>query len=558
MAQQKQRRSHARDEEFERSYRKVTGGKYRKKRKKLSKASSILVVCLATLLLGAIIAGGIHIYNLDQNGLIAKGVLVAGVDVGGMTKSQAIEKVTAATQDTYTKQAMVVKVLDTQIEIKSYISQAKLNVRQAVKAAFKQDKPGPVDLTPYLNLDEAAIRNELDELGEKYSSTLSKSKAEVTGTAPNHVLVVQLGSPEYGLDMNELYNSVLQAYSNNVFFTEGKCKLIEPQPIDLQPYWDQYCTEPQDAKFARDPFAIVAEVDGYGFDMEAAKKQLDEATPGSRVEIPFTVLKATVTADVLQAILYRDTLYEHTATEKNSDDNRNINLQKACEAINGIVINPGDTFSYNEALGERTYDRGYRPGPSYANGKVTTTVGGGICQVSSVLYYCAMMADLEILTRENHGYTVGYMDPGMDAAVSWGSLDFCFKNNTNYPIRIEATAQGGSTTVKLIGTEEKDYYIKIRYEISDEDHYQSVFETYSPNNSQGYTDGQVIQAGHTGCTVTTYRQKYSKADNKLLEETKEATSYYSRLDEIICRFSSSSAGPELGIGNGGVTEDGSL
>lgn len=558
MAQQRPRRSYARDEELERSYRKVTGGKYRKRKKKLNKISSILIVCIAVLFIGAIIAGGIYIYDLDQNSLIADGVIIAGVDVGGKNKSDAIDAVSEATQDTYTKEPMRVKVLDTEIEIKAYISQAKLDVRKAVKAAFKQTAPGPVDLTPYLNLDEAAIRKALDELGKKYSSTLSKSVAEVTGTAPNHVLVVTLGTPEYGLDMNELYNNVLQAYSNNVFFTEGKCKLIEPQPINLQTYLDDYYIEPKDARFELGTFEIIDAVDGYGFDIEQATKQLEAAAPGSKVEIPFVPLKAPVTAEVLRGILYRDTLYEHTATEKTSDDDRNTNLRLACEAIDGLIIYPGDTFSYNNALGARTAAKGYRPGPAYESGRVIKSIGGGICQVSSVLYYCALMADLEILTRQNHGYSVAYMDPGMDAAVSWGSLDFCFRNNTNYPIKIEAEAKGNATTVRLLGTDEKDYYIKLRYEVSNENHYQIKYEDYPANNAEGYKDGDIIQDGHTGCVVVTYRAKYDKKTNAMISEVEEDTSYYSRLDAIACRISDSSAGPDQGIGNGAVTEDGSL
>ena len=187
------------------------------------------------------------------------------------------------------------------------------------------------------------------------------------------------------------------------------------------------------------------------------------------------------------------------------------------------------------------------------------TIGGGICQVSSVLYYCAMMADLEITTRDNHGFAVSYVPLGMDAAVSWGSLDFCFKNNTNYPIRIDAKADGSTTTIALMGTDEKDYYVELRYEVLATYSYDTVYETYAPDNAQGYKHGDVIIEPHTGYSIQTYRCKYNKATKELIEETKEAASYYNKSDKVICQISGSADSGSQGIGNGGVTEsDGAL
>lgn len=550
------------DDELERSYRKVSsGGKYQKKRKKRGpRASAVLTICIAILVIAAIAVGCVYIYNSNQNGVIADGVTLAGVDVGGMTQAEAISAVTKATENTYTQTPMVVKVLDSQITIEPSVSKASLNVRSAVRAAFKQGKAGDtIDISSYLNLDEDAIRNALNALGTKYSSTLSQSTYEVTGTAPNQVLVVSLGVPEYGLDMNQLYQQVLTAYSANIFTTEGTCGLIEPKEVDLQAILDQYYIAPVDAAFDKNTYEIIEGADGYGFDLEAAQKVLKEADYGATVEIRFTAIKPAVTAATLNDSLYKDTLATWTATEPDSDADRNVNLKLACEAINGIVINPGEVFSYNNALGERTAEKGYRYGPSFANGKETKTIGGGICQVSSALYYCAMVADLDIRTRENHGFTVSYVPLGMDAAVSWGSLDFCFKNTTSYPIRIEASADGGSTTVTLLGIDEKDYYVELRYEVLATYSYDTVYETYSSDNTNGYKEGDVIQKGHTGYSVKTYRGKYDKDTKELIEETEEAASYYNKLDKVVCTISGSIDGPSQGIGNGGVTEaDGAL
>ncbi|MBQ8796710.1 MAG: VanW family protein [Oscillospiraceae bacterium] len=554
------RRNTRRDsDELERSYRKVSsGGKYQKKRKKKGqKASAALTICIAMLVIAAIVVGCIYIYNNNQNGVIAEGVTLAGINVGGMTQAEAISAVTEATKDTYTKTPMAVKVLESEITIEPSVSKASLNVRAAVKAAFKQGKANEaIDISPYLNLDEDAIKDVLNELGVKYSSTLSQSTYEVTGTAPDQVLVVKLGVPEYGLDMNQLYQQVLAAYSANVFTTEGTCGLIEPQPIDLKAILDKHYIAPVDAVFDKTTQGIIEGVDGYGFDLEAAEKTLKEAAYGSAVNIPFVPIKPNITAATLSSTLYKDTLATWTATEQNSDADRNVNLKLACAAIDGVVVNPGDTFSYNNTLGERTVEKGYRYGPSIANGKTTETIGGGICQVSSALYYCVMQADLKISTRENHGFAVSYVPLGMDAAVSWGSLDFCFENTSSYPIRIEASADGGSVTVSLVGTDEKDYYVELEYEVLATYSYDTTYKTMSADNAEGYKNGDYITEPHTGYSIQTYRCKYDKETKELISKDPETASYYDKCDAVICVISgdSSDADQTPGIGNGGVTE----
>lgn len=563
MAQKHTRPTRARREaeEIERSYRRVTsGGRYQKREKKGSgKRNTTAIICVSVLAVIAIIVGCIFLYNADQTGTIAAHVTVAGVDVGGMTQAEAIRAVTEATKNTYTQIPMTVTVLRSQIQIDPKVSNASLNVRAAVKAAFRHGKSGEaVDISPYLHLNESAIKKALNELGIAYSSTLSQSTYEVTGTAPEHVLVVTLGVPEYGLDMNTLYSQVLEAYSANVFTMEGDCGMIEPAPLDLQAILDKYYIAPVDATFDKKTYAIIEGVDGYGFDLEKAEKTLAEAAYGSTVQIPFTNIPPQITAEMLKNTLYKDTFATFTATYE-SEANRDTNLRLACEAINGIIINPGEVFSYNQALGERTAARGYKPGPTFVNGKTTTTIGGGICQVSSCLYNCALMADLDIRTRENHGYAVSYVRLGMDAAVSWGSLDFCFANNTNYPIRIEASASGGTTTVTLVGTDEKDYYVEMEYEVLATYNYETTYQTLSADNSDGYKNGDYIVEPHTGYSIKTYRCKYSKATEQLLSKAEEDASYYSRCDAVVCVISGGTGNSNQGIGNGGVTDaDGAL
>lgn len=544
-----------------------------------SAASIVIIVVCSVLILAALAGVGVcyYLYNFDFNGTILDNVSVAGVDVGGMTRREA-EAAVSAVSDSYTSETMVVKVFDTQVDISPATSGAKLNVSSAVWDAYRYGRRGfagqkqqdinasanggiTVDITPYLSIDKGAIKDALQEFEKHYSTTLSQSTYEVTGTAPELKLVVHLGIPEYGLNLDTLYEQVLDAYSKNVLLVETECSLIPPEDIDLAAILETYATKPVDASF-NDKFEVVEGTNGCGFDIETVQAKIDDTSYGETVEIPFDIIQPETTGESLSAMLYRDTLGTHTATQSSSSS-RQTNLRLACEAINGIILYPGDVFSYNETLGERTEEKGYKYGASYSGGETVLTIGGGICQVSSTLYYCALQADLEILTRENHSYAPGYVPLGMDATVNWGTLDFCFKNNQDYPIRIDATADGGSTTISLVGTDTKDYYVKMEYTVTAYYSYKTTYETMEANNPKGYKNGDYIVTPYNGYDVVTYRCKYSKANDELISKDYEATSKFAKRDAVICKIenaptpSEPSGGTDSpGIGNGGVTDGG--
>ena len=481
-----------------------------------------------------------------------------------MTQAQAIDAVRAKA-GSYATTPMIVQVLDSQAVIPPGCVE-NLDVRAAVKAAYKFGNSGSqskrqeeqqialssgytVDLTPYLRVKETNIRSILADLGSNYNTTLSQSKWEVTGSAPNQKLIVKLGVPEYGLDLNKLYYQVMDAYSKNSFFVEGSCGMINPDPIDLGVIEKKYFVAPVNASFDQKTYEIIDGKDGYGFNISEAEETLSKAKFGTTVEIPFTKIAPEVTKETLSTILYRDTLATYTAEYKSNTD-RNVNLRLACEAINGKVLYPGEVFSYNNTLGERTAKRGYRLGPSFSGDKTVLTYGGGICQVSSALYYCTLIAELETLVRENHGFAPSYMPLGMDATVSWGSIDFRFRNTSSYPIRIEAAATNGNVTVSIIGTDDKDYYLEMEYETTNKQDYSVTYQNMSADNPQGFKNGDYIVEPYTGCTVKTYRCKYDKETKELLSRDFIEQSVYRKRDGVIC---------QIGFGGGNISDgDGAL
>ncbi len=555
MANQANNRSRARVEaDKERSYRSTSRSQKSAKGKKNrnGRKAAIITICIAVIaIIAGIIAGVSYFSKYDDNGLIYENITVAGVDVGGMTKTDAINAVRLATKDTYSVKTMVVQVLDETAELSPALTGAKLDADAAVEAAYNFGRTGTssqqqkdqltalthgyaVDITPYLSLDTEAIKNAINALGANYSSTLSQTSYKIDGDE-DKTLVITIGTPEYALDLNALYDAVLSAYNANTFTAEGNCSVVEPDALDLQAIHDKYCIAPVDAKIDPETFEVIKEVNGYGFVVADVKEKLENAKYGETLEIPFTKIAPEITSDSISNTLYRDVLGTFTARAE-SEENRDTNLAVACKAINGMILYPGDVFSYNDALGERTAENGYKPGPSYAGNETVYTLGGGICQVSTALYYCTLVADLEIIHRDNHGFLPTYAQYGMDAVVSWGTLDFMFRNNTDYPICIKAEANGGVVTVELIGTDDKDYYIEMDYKILKEDPAETVEVTYPADNPQGYEDGDYIVEPYNGYEVETYKCKYDKQTKALLSQELEATSIYRRRDGKICKI----------------------
>ena len=480
-------------------------------------------------------------------------VTVGNTSLRGMTKQEA-KQALAAMELEYQQKPMVIRVLDSSVELTGAEAKLVFDVDGAVNAAFRDPGCTKLELLPYLQMDTNAVRAAVEELGAVFNTSFQQSVWSVEGEVPSlapdaeeaegKVLVVTRGIPQYGLDTSNLYDQVLAAYNAYQFQVVGECSTLEPELPDLEALLKEHYIAPVDATMDEN-FTIQPESYGYGFDIENAAIQLGNLPYGQTLSIPFARIPAEVTAQALLSTLFTDVLGEfQTPYEGSDDNNRNTNLGLACAAINDVVLLPGEEFSYNATLGERTAAAGYKPAGTYVNGLTVDTIGGGICQVSSTLYYCTLLADLKIIERWPHGYISNYTDPGMDASVSWPSADLHFKNNTDYPIKIVAYRAEGNVTVKLLGTDTKDYYVKMRYRITDSEPYETVYEEYPPENEKNYYEGQVLVTPYTGYTVLAYKDKYSKADDSLISTTLESTNVYSRRDLVVVKIVESATTPE--------------
>ncbi|MDO4739658.1 MAG: VanW family protein [Eubacteriales bacterium] len=185
-------------------------------------------------------------------------------------------------------------------------------------------------------------------------------------------------------------------------------------------------------------FEFSREQQGVYVDGEELYRQVQTALQNGlqTVDVNHTILEPKVTAEELAGQYGELSLAVTNASSSNN--NRINNIRLACEAINCLKLEPGEEFSFNEVVGQRTRDAGYKKAGVYISGEVGEEIGGGICQVSTTLFNAVVKADLEITERHNHSLPVSYVDNGKDATVSWGSQDLKFVNSSDEPVYIVA------------------------------------------------------------------------------------------------------------------------
>ncbi len=176
----------------------------------------------------------------------------------------------------------------------------------------------------------------------------------------------------------------------------------------------------------------------------AIRTILDSGSYEGNVSVTYNSVAADLKADDFKLI---GKYVTHTTANKD----RNVNVTLACKSVNGTILQPGQQFSYNECLGKRTEEKGYKPAGAYSNGEHVLELGGGVCQLSSTLYNAVFAANLQVDERTGHTYEPTYVTPGEDATVSYANPDFKFTNNTNGPVGIKVTFVDRTVTVQIFG-----------------------------------------------------------------------------------------------------------
>lgn len=494
---------------------------------------------------------------------ILNNVIIADVNVGGMTREEAVSAVKQATSHTYPALDMVVSLSGKEIRLSPADTGVSLDVKAAVNAAYEYGRTGTkaekeqafldsltgthiIGLLPYLELNGDYILGVLEDYARDSGSTLTQPSYGLEGdpadlddpdfhpdTAPKQTLVILMGTPGIGFDADSVYEQILDAYSLHDFVVtvEGLDTVTEPDPVDLEAIRKEFCIDPVNAKVNHQNYQVIPGTYGCGFDMEKAKLLIAQAKYGDEVRIPMEYIAPTV---LNEDMFFQDVLAEYETSYKDRG-NLQTNLKLACEAINGTVINPGESFSFNDVVGQRTSAKGYKHADDQIGQDKNRILGGGISQVSSALYYCTLVADLNVTNRVSHAVIPGFSDYGLDAAVGWTTPDFKFTNTLSLPIQIQASAADGTVKVSILGTDEWDYYVAMDYEISGTKAFKTVYRDFKADNEEGYKDGDVIQDGVMGYIVKTYRMKFDDHTRELISRDYVTTTQYSSVSKIIAR-----------------------
>ncbi|MEL5865158.1 VanW family protein [Clostridium cochlearium] len=204
-----------------------------------------------------------------------------------------------------------------------------------------------------------------------------------------------------------------------------------------------------------------------------------------------------------------------STTYKNSSEERKSNIRLATSSINGTLLLPGDTFSFNKIVGNPTIERGYKKSNIIVNNKVEEGIGGGLCQVSTTLYNSIIRINIKSVERKNHSIIPSYVEPGLDATVSYGSIDYKFKNTLSYPIYIEGIANNEKITFNIYSNSSLN---KIKYDLVSEIHNKIPFKTvYEEDPSLPLNSQKVLQSGSFGCTANVFLVSY-KDGKKISKE----------------------------------------
>lgn len=408
---------------------------------------------------------------------IPAGVTIADVGVGGMNRQSAMDAVRAGTEDIYQAESMTVSIESHTLTLSPALTNAHLDIEAAVQSAL-QGKTGDIPLK--LSLDKEAVQKKLVEFYDSLGGIYIPSGYFLEGEAPNweqergecQTLVLNRGSAGRIVDLQDACERVWDAYERRVFQVtlEPPGEEREPAPLRLEQVTQQVTTPAQNPRVDPKTLEIIPGKNGYGFDAEKAAALLDSAEAGEAVRISMEFIPP---ADEEEA-WFQDTL-GYCKTEYTDSENRNENLRLACEKLNGLVLQPGDVLSYNEVLGKRTREAGYLPAPAYSGTELVDEIGGGICQVSSTLYLSSLFAELTVVERRNHGFPAGYIPLGLDATVNWGTTDLKLRNDYELPVKILAEVSDGFVKIRIMGVEQRDYYVKMEYRVDDHPSYAAAY-----------------------------------------------------------------------------------
>ena len=517
-----------------------------KTEKRGSKRPWIIAVVIAAVLVAAYLALCAYAGSLDT---FYPNRHINGIDVGGLTVSEA----QSALETRLPAQTII--LVNEERQLQTTLTVAELGYTAESFAGDAQFWMDAERDTPFLrrgwaylatlsghwpggahwpDMNEAVLTKTVARLTE----VLTEPPADTSGELDGQTLRITKAHDGYAPESLRPLLSDIASYSQSGYTIPVTLETLPAQDLTAQQLHDRLHGEMKNASYDAASGSIVPEQFGADFDVAAAQTALDGAVPGETVSVPAVIEEPEVTASDLKMLLFRDVLGE-ARTHVSGSAGRIGNVKLSAKLINGIVLNSGDTFSYNDSVGKRTEARGFKPAPAYVKGETVDEVGGGICQTSSTLYLACLLSNMEITERYAHRYVPAYIDWGMDATVSWGGPDYKFTNNTLYPVKIVTEYSKGYLTIKLLGTNIDGIRVKMTNEVLSKTPWETVYQEDS-TMTPGSPD-VVKVTPYTGYKVKTYQTIYDK-NGSVIDSHFEAASDYKVRNKVVLQAPAAAPG----------------
>lgn len=452
---------------------------------------TLFLILFAVFLLILISSFMIFAFSLKGSSNIFSGIYIKNVDVSNLNKQDAKNKI-----DNYIKnnipEEITLKHGDYETTISTSELDIKFDTKSAVAVAYNFGRSGNVfsdgfevlgnmffnkNVEPTLSFNEESLTKILKDISTKLPDKLIESGYYIDGNN----LILNKGTEGNIINveaMSKVIKDNIQSLNLN-----GKIDIItqtaKPDLLDVNKIYNEVHKDPVDASFTLEPRSVTPSKNGIDFaiTLDEAKSKLKESE--KECVIPLKVVYPNVTTNMIGNEAFPDELSRFSTNYAASNTNRTTNLVLAAGKINGTVLMPGETFSYNQVVGERTIAAGYKEAPIYVSGRVEDGLGGGICQITTTLYNAVVYANLEIVERTNHQFVPSYVGAGRDATVVYGAIDFKFKNNRNYPIKIVCSVGGGVASFQILGLKtNNEYNVEITSRITSQTANNINSETY--------------------------------------------------------------------------------
>lgn len=478
---------------------------------------------------------------------ILSNVYVAGVNVGGLYRSQAVSAVTEHLEQTLYAVPMQVNLPDSSLSIDPEDIGLYLDVQAAVDAAMEYGRTGPdaeaqviaanngevfqVDILPCLRFNEDLLHEVLTKAADSVIGEFQPSGYFLEGTAPaldaEHFdanapcqsLVLRKGVPGVGIDPDSLYSDILTAYSNGitaVSITNAATQRI-PKELDLNLIHRILTISPRDAVLDSKTLTIIPGVYGYSFDLDAASAALKNAAYGSEVIVPMEYIAPGVQSD---GVYCTDEL---ASTTLKCSPSAFPNLAAACSTVHTTVIPAGKQYHYRIPAAMHNKAENCQKAPVNDD---------GFCMFASALYQSALTAGLKTSSVTHHAYYPDYCEKGLDVRITRDN-NLSIRNPGSSPVMILVDVDIDSFTVRILGTKTGTSSISLTSQLVSEQDFTVTKRVVAPES--GYTNGQVLQEGMNAAAYEIHLTTVDPQSGAVLSDEIIQTVRYPGRPEIVAR-----------------------